>query len=78
VAPTRTGAYAAWYNDLLREAAAAVPGAFVVEPTDRVCVGADATGAPTAEKMAAFRDHHPSDRAWLWKEWLGPSINGRP
>lgn len=77
VAPSRTGAYALWYNALLREAAAAVPGAYVVEPTDRVCVNADAGGAPTAEKLAAFRDHHPSDRAWLWGVWLGPDINGR-
>lgn len=77
VAPNRTGAYALWYNALLREAAAAVPGAYVVEPTDRVCVNADAGGAPTAEKLAAFRDHHPTDRAWLWKTWLGPDINGR-
>lgn len=77
VAATRTGPYAHWYNAILREAAAAVPGAFVVEPTERVCVGADAGGLPTAEKLAAFRDHHPTDRAWLWKEWIGPSVNGR-
>ena len=74
---TRRGDYANWYNDVLREAAAAVPGSFVVEPTDRVCVGANAAGEPTEEKHAAFTDHHVEDRRWLWQEWLGPSINGR-
>ena len=78
VAPTRTGEYTRWYNDILREAAAAVPGAFVVEPTDRVCVGADATAPPTIEKSLAFHgESHPQDKRWLWQEWLGPSIYGR-
>lgn len=68
------GDYARWYNEILREAAAAVPGTIVIEPTDRVCVGADAGGEPTAEKRAAFRDHHPTDQGWVWKEWLGPAL----
>ena len=50
-------------------------GSIVIEPTDRVCVGADAGGAPTAEKDAAFSaGHHPTDKAWLWTVWLGPAL----
>jgi hypothetical protein len=78
VAPTRSGDYTRWYNDILREAAGAVPGAFVVEPTDRVCVGGDATAPPTIEKSLAYHgESHPQDKRWLWQEWLGPSIYGR-
>lgn len=68
------GDYARWYNEILREAAAEVPGAIVVEPTEKVCVGADAGGEPTPEKRAAFRDHHPTDQAWVWGEWIGPAL----
>lgn len=75
VTPSRAGDYAGWYNSILREAAAAVPGAIVIEPTDRVCVGGDATGRPTAEKDAAFGgEFHPHDQRWLWQEWLGPVL----
>lgn len=75
VAATRTGEYARWYDQILRDAAAAVPGAIVVEPTDRVCVGGDPGGSPTAEKDAAYAGgHHPQDRRWLWNEWLGPAL----
>ncbi|UDY35644.1 hypothetical protein [Dermatobacter hominis] len=78
VAAARSGDYTRWYNDILREAAGAVPGAFVVEPTDRVCVGGDATAPPTIEKSLAYHgESHPQDKRWLWQEWLGPSIYGR-
>lgn len=77
VSASRRGEYATWYNEILRDASAAVPGSFVLEPTERVCVGANAAGEPTDEKRAAFTDHHPRDQRWLWQEWLGPSINGR-
>jgi hypothetical protein len=74
--------YAHWFNDILREASRAVPGSIVIEPTERVCIGGDAAGAPTAEKDAAWeREHHPHDGAWLWQVWLGPALwqaEGRP
>jgi peptidoglycan/LPS O-acetylase OafA/YrhL len=74
--------YAGWFNDILREAAANVPGSVVIEPTDRVCEGGDANGRPTAEKDAAWgHEHHPHDGAWLWQVWLGPALwaaEGRP
>jgi peptidoglycan/LPS O-acetylase OafA/YrhL len=74
--------YAGWFNDILREASRSVPGSIVIEPTDRVCEGADANGRPTAEKDAAWeREHHPHDGAWLWQVWIGPALwaaEGRP
>jgi peptidoglycan/LPS O-acetylase OafA/YrhL len=74
--------YAGWFNDLLREASRSVPGSIVIEPTDRVCEGADANGRPTVEKDAAWeREHHPHDGAWLWQVWIGPALwsaEGRP
>lgn len=75
VRPERQGTYAHWYNSILRDAARAVPGSIVIEPTDRVCVGGDAGGVPTAEKSAAFVDHHPVDKAWTWQVWLGPALD---
>jgi hypothetical protein len=77
VSDKRRGEFARWYNQVLRDAAAQIPGAFVIEPTDRVCVNADAAGEPTPEKRAAFRGHHPEDKRWLWQEWIGPILNGR-
>ena len=77
VAPTRTGEYSHWYNAILRDAASRVPSAEVVEPTQRLCVGGDAGGAPTPEKAAAFTDHHPRDQRWVWQEWLGPWLDAR-
>lgn len=75
VTPSRAGDYALWYNDILREAARAVPGAIVVEPSDRVCIGADAAGMPTPEKNAAFGGaYHPVDKRWLWRDWIGPIL----
>lgn len=75
VTPTRAGDYVNWYNDILREAARIVPGAIVVEPTDRVCVGGDAAGLPTPEKNAAFGGaYHPQDKRWLWQDWIGPIL----
>lgn len=75
VTPSRAGDYANWYNDILRQAARTVPGAIVVEPTDRVCVGGDAAGQPTPEKNAAFAGgYHPADKRWLWQEWIGPIL----
>ena len=44
VTPNRTGDYAYWFNDILRDAARAVPGSIVVEATDRTCVNADPGG----------------------------------
>jgi hypothetical protein len=74
--------YAGWFNEILREASRSVAGSIVIEPTDRVCEGADANGRPTAEKDAARgREHHPHDGAWLWQVWLGPALwaaEGRP
>jgi hypothetical protein len=74
--------YAGWFNEILREASRSVVGSIVIEPTDRVCEGADANGRPTAEKDAAWgREHHPHDGAWLWQVWLGPALwaaEGRP
>lgn len=76
---TRKGEYTYWFNDLLREVAAAVPGAMVIEPTARVCANGDSAGFPTAEKDAAFgAGYHAVDKRWLWQEWLGPAINGQP
>ena len=67
--------YAGWFNQILREASAAVPGSIVIEATDRVCVGADPDGAPTEEKDVAWgREHHPHDGAWLWQVWIGPAL----
>ena len=67
--------YAGWFNQILREASAAVPGSIVIEATDRVCVIADPDGAPTEEKDIAWgREHHPHDGAWLWQVWLGPAL----
>ena len=67
--------YAGWFNEILREASRSVPGSIVIEPTDRVCEGADANGRPTAEKDAAWgHEHHPHDGAWLWQVWLGPAL----
>jgi hypothetical protein len=78
VPPPRDSNYTRWYNDLLREVAAAVPGAFVIEPTDRVCVGGDPTAPPTPEKSLAYEhEFHPRDKRWLWQEWLGPALYGR-
>ncbi len=75
VRPTRQGAYAHWYNAILRDVARVAFGSIVIEPTDRVCAGADAGAGPTAEKAAAFPDgHHPNDKAWLWTVWLGPAL----
>ena len=75
VAPTRTGDYARWYDQILREAASRARGAIVIEPTDRVCVGGDPGAAATPEKDWAFAGtQHPHDRRWLWNEWLGPIL----
>lgn len=74
VLPHRQGDYAHWYNGVLREVSRSVPGSIVVEATDRVCVRSDAGGAPTPEKAAAFRDHHPVDKTWTWQVWLGPAL----
>ena len=74
VAPSRTGDYAYWFNDILRDATHAVPGSIVIEATDRTCVNADPGGQPTAEKDAAFIEHHPEDKRWVWQEWLGPAL----
>ncbi|MBS1838292.1 MAG: hypothetical protein JST64_11435 [Actinobacteria bacterium] len=75
VTPTRSGDYVSWYDDILRDAARIVPGALVVEPTDRVCVGGNAAGPPTPEKDAAFKGgYHPEDKRWLWREWIGPIL----
>ena len=74
VLPHRQGDYAHWYNDVLREATRHVPGSIVIEATDRVCVGGDAGGVPTAEKAAAFKNQHPDDKAWTWRVWLGPAL----
>ena len=71
--------YAGWFNQILREASAAVPGSIVIEPTERVCVGGDADAAPTAEKDRAWgHEHHPYDGAWLWQVWLGPALWAAP
>lgn len=76
---TRKGEYTYWFNDLLREVAAAVPGAMVIEPTPRVCANGDSAGFPTQEKDAAFgAGYHAVDKRWLWQEWLGPALNGQP
>ncbi len=67
--------YPGWINQVMREASAQVPGSIVVEPTERVCVDADANGAPTEEKDVAWnREHHPQDAAWLWEVWVGPAL----
>lgn len=75
VTPTRSGDYVTWYDDILRDAARAVPGALVVEPTGRVCLGGDPAAQPTPEKDAAFGGgYHPVDKRWLWQEWIGPIL----
>lgn len=67
--------YASWFNQILRDASARVPGSIVIEPTDRVCVDANPDGRPTEEKDVAWgREHHPHDGAWLWQVWLGPAL----
>ena len=67
--------YPEWINQIMREASAKVPESIVVEPTERVCVGADANGAPTAEKDEAWNhEHHPQDAPWLWQVWVGPAL----
>ena len=67
--------YPGWINQIMREASAQVPNSIVVEPTDRVCVGADANGAPTEEKDVAWNhEHHPQDAPWLWQVWVGPAL----
>lgn len=71
--------YATWMNAILREAAARVEGAIVIEPTQRVCVDGDPDGDPTVEKDEAYHQaHHPEDQAWLWKIWLGPALEAAP
>ncbi len=67
--------YPGWINQIMRDAAAQVPRSIVVEPTERVCVDADANGSPTEEKDVAWnREHHPQDAAWLWQVWVGPAL----
>jgi len=68
-----------WHNSNLREVAEAHPGTIVIPPSDRVCVGGDAAGAPTPEKAKAWGSAdrvHVTDRGqgWVWKVQIGPAL----